>query len=297
MAHAHESAAAASRNRLVAVLGLSLVILVVEAAGALASNSLALLADAGHMLTDVSGIGLALLAIWFAGRAPTNGRTFGYLRVEIIAAVTNAFLLFGVAAFILFEAWRRLSAPPEVASGLMLAVALVGLAANGVSLYLLRQAQAESLNMRGAYLEVMGDFAGSAAVIIAALVIAATGWAQADAVASVVIALLILPRTFALLRDATDVLLEATPKGVDMDHVRQHILDAPGVVDCHDLHAWTITSGMNVVSAHVLVADGADPTLTLDALCACLSDDFDIEHSTFQLETADRRRLEERSHA
>ena len=297
MAHAHESAAAASRDRLVAVLGLSLVILVVEAAGALASNSLALLADAGHMLTDVSGIGLALLAIWFAGRAPTNGRTFGYLRVEIMAAVANAFLLFGVAALILFEAWRRLSAPPEVASGLMLAVALVGLAANGASLRLLRHAQRESLNMRGAYLEVMGDFAGSTAVIVAALVIAATGWGQADAVASVAIALLILPRTLALLRDATDVLLEATPKGIDMDHVREHILDAPGVVDCHDLHAWTITSGMNVVSAHVILADGADPAVTLDALCECLSDDFDIEHSTFQLETADRRRLEERSHA
>ena len=297
MPHAHGSAAAASRDRLVAVLGLSLVILIVEAAGALASNSLALLADAGHMLTDVSGIGLALLAIWFAGRAPTNGRTFGYLRLEILAAVANAVLLFGVAAFILFEAWRRLSAPPEVASGLMLAVALLGLGANAVSLYLLRHAQQESLNMRGAYLEVMGDFAGSAAVIVAALVIAATGWAQADVVASVVIALLILPRTFALLREATDVLLEATPKGIDMDHVRQHILDAPGVIDCHDLHAWTITSGMNVVSAHVIVTDGADPTVTLGALCECLSDDFDIEHSTFQLESADRRRLEERSHA
>ena len=297
MPHAHGSAAAANRRRLVAVLGLSGVILVVEVIGALASNSLALLADAGHMLTDVSGIGLALLAIWFAGRAPTNGRTFGYLRLEILAAVTNAFLLFGVAAFILYEAWQRLSAPPEVASGLMLAVALLGLGANAISLYVLRHAQQESLNMRGAYLEVMGDFAGSAAVIVAALVIAATGWAQADAVASVVIALLILPRTFTLLREATDVLLEATPKGIDMDHVRRHILDAPGVIDCHDLHAWTITSGMNVVSAHVIVADGADPAVTLDALCECLSDDFDIEHSTFQLETADRRRFEEAQHA
>ena len=291
------SAAAAHRGRLIAVLGLSGVILVVEVIGAMASNSLALLADAGHMLTDVSGIGLALLAIWFAGRAPTNGRSFGYLRVEIIAAVTNAFLLFGVAAFILYEGLHRLSAPPEVASGMMLAVALVGLAANGVSLYLLRRAQRASLNMRGAYLEVMGDFAGSAAVIVAAVVIAATGWDQADAIASVGIALLILPRTFALLRDATDVLLEATPKGIDMDHLRRHILDASGVVDCHDLHAWTITSGMNVVSAHVTVADGADPAVTLDALCECLSDDFDIEHSTFQLETSDRRRVEQRSHA
>jgi len=297
MPHAHGSAAAANRNRLAAVLGLTTVILVVEAIGGFVSNSLALLADAGHMLTDVSGIGLALLAIWFAGRAPTNGRTFGYLRLEILAAVANAVLLFGVAAFILYEAWQRLSTPPEVASGLMLAVGLLGLGANAISLFILRQAQRESLNMRGAYLEVLGDFMGSGAVIIAAVIIAATGWTQADAVASVVIALLILPRTFALLREATDVLLEATPKGIDMDHVRQHILDAPGVVDCHDLHAWTITSGMNVVSAHVIVADGADPAVTLDALCECLSDDFDIEHSTFQLETADRRRLEERSHA
>jgi len=245
----------------------------------------------------VSGISLALLAIWFAGRAATSERTFGYLRLEIFAAVANAVLLFGVAAFILYEAWQRLSAPPDVASGLMLAIALVGLGANAVSLFLLRDAQRESLNMRGAYLEVLGDFMGSGAVIIAAVVIAATGWTQADAVASIVIALLILPRTFALLREATDVLLEATPKGVDMDHVRQHIRDAPGVIDCHDLHAWTITSGMNVVSAHVIVADGADPAVTLSALCECLSDDFDIEHSTFQLETADRRRFEERSHA
>jgi len=214
MPHAHGSAAAANRRRLVAVLGLSIVMLIVETVGAVASNSLALLADAGHMLTDVSGIGLALLAIWFAGRAPTTGRTFGYLRLEIFAAVANAVLLFGIAAFILFEAWRRLSAPPEVASGLMMAVALLGLAANAISLHLLRDAQRESLNVRGAYLEVMGDFAGSAAVVIAAVVIAATGWVQADALASVVIALLILPRTFRLLRDATDVLLEATPKGI-----------------------------------------------------------------------------------
>lgn len=297
MAHDHGSAAAANRGRLAAVLVLSLAILVVEVVGGIAANSLALLADAGHMLADVAGVGMALLAIWFAGRGPTNGRTYGYLRVEILAAVTNAFLLFGVAAFILFEAWRRLSEPPDVASGLMLAVALIGLAANAGSLFLLRDAQSESLNIRGAYLEVMGDLAGSGAVIVAAIVIALTGWTAADAVASALIGLLILPRTFALLREATDVLLEATPKGVDMDHVRRHILDAPGVVDCHDLHAWTITSGMNVVSAHVILDEGGDAATTLDALCACLSDDFDIEHSTFQLETADRRRFEERGHA
>ena len=297
MAHAHGSAAARNRRRLVAVFVLTLAVLAVEAIGGIASNSLALLADAGHMLTDVVGVGMALLAIWFAGRPASNERTFGYLRVEIIAAVTNAFLLFGVAAFILYEAWRRLSEPPDIASGLMLAVALVGLGANAASLYILRDAQRESLNMRGAYLEVMGDLLGSGAVILAAVIIALTGWVQADAVASALIALLILPRTFALLRDATDVLLEATPKGVDMEHVRTHILETPGVVDCHDLHAWTITSGMNVLSAHVTIADGTDPAATLDALCACLSDDFDIEHSTFQLETIDRRRVEEMSHA
>jgi len=297
MPHAHGSAAAGHRGKLVAVLVLSLAILAVEVVGGMVSNSLALLADAGHMLTDVAGVGMALLAIWFAGRSPTNGRTYGYFRLEILAAVTNAFLLFGVAAFILYQAWRRLSAPPEIASGLMLAVALLGLAANAVSLYVLRDAQRDSLNLRGAYLEVMGDFAGSAAVIVAAIVIGLTGWSAADAVASALIGVLILPRTFGLLREATDVLLEATPKGINMDHVRAHILEAPGVVDCHDLHAWTITSGMNVVSAHVILADGADAAATLDALCACLSDAFDIEHSTFQLETVDRRRLEERSHA
>jgi cobalt-zinc-cadmium efflux system protein len=297
MPHAHGTAAAANRGRLVAVFAMTLGVFVVELVGGLVSNSLALLADAGHMLTDVAGIGLALLAIWFAGRPANGGRTFGYLRLEILAAVVNAVLLFGVSAFILVEAWRRLSDPPEIATGLMLAVALVGLAANAVSLFLLRTAQGESLNMRGAYLEVMGDFAGSAAVIVAAIVIVLTGWTQADAVASAVIGLLIIPRTWRLLRDAVDVLLEATPKGMDLDEVRTHILRAKGVADIHDLHAWTITSGMNVVSAHVVLDDGANPPEVLDELCRCLAGDFDIEHSTFQLESPDRTRLEEATHA
>ena len=297
MPHTHGSAAAAHRRRLVAVFAISVAILVVEVVGSVVTNSLALLADAGHVLADVAGIGLALLAIWFAGRPATAGRSFGYLRLEILAAIANAVLLFGIAAFVLFEAWQRFNQPVEIATGAMAVFALVGFVGNGVSLLLLRQPQAESLNMRGAYLEVLGDLLGSAAVIVAAGVIAVTGWTGADLVASVAIGLMILPRTFALLRDATDVLLEATPKGVDMDHVRRHILEAPGVVDCHDLHAWTITSGMNVVSAHVVLAQGADPGTALSALSTCLADDFDIDHSTFQLETEDRRRLEERSHA
>ena len=297
MTHTHVTAARAARGRLVAVLVLSLVALAVEVVGAVVANSLSLLADAGHLLTDVVGIGLALLAIWFAGRPPTLGRTFGYLRLEIIAAVANAILLFGVAGYVVFEAVRRLADPPEIAAGVMFAVALVGLAANGVSVLLLRDAQRSSLNVRGAYLEVLGDLGGSAAVIVAAIVIALTGWDGADTIASLLIAALILPRTLRLLREATDVLLEATPRDVDLDHVRRHILDAPGVIDCHDLHAWTITSGMNVLSAHVVLAHDADAAAALDELSRCLADDFDIEHSTFQLETQDRRRLEERSHA
>ena len=297
MPHVHGTAAAANRDRLAVVFGLTLAVFVVELVGGLLSNSLALLADAGHMFTDVAGIGLALLAIWFAGRPASGDRTFGYLRLEILAAVVNAVLLFGVAAFVLLEAWRRLSEPPDIATGLMLAVALVGLATNAVSLFLLRKAQGESLNMRGAYLEVMGDLAGSAAVIVAAVVIVMTGWTPADAIASVLIGLLIIPRTWRLLRDAVDVLLEATPKGVDLAEVRSHILQAKGVADVHDLHAWTITSGMNVVSAHVVLDDGANPTEVLDELCRCLAGDFDIEHSTFQLESPDRTRLEEVSHA
>ena len=296
MPHTH-SAAAGHRNRLAGVFGLTFAVFVIEIVGGLISNSLALLADAGHMFTDVFGIGLALAAIGIAGRPATDSRTFGFLRFEILAAAVNAVLLFGVAAFVLFFAWQRLSDPPEVSSGLMLAVALVGLGANANSLWVLRKAQGHSLNMRGAYLEVLGDFAGSAAVIVAALVIALTGWQQADAVASAVIGLLILPRTWGLLREAVDILLEATPKGVDLDAVRSHIVAAAGVVDVHDLHVWTITSGMNVVSAHVVLADGADAPLVLDELCRCLSGDLDIEHSTFQLEASDRRRLEEAHHA
>jgi cobalt-zinc-cadmium efflux system protein len=295
--HAPGSAAAADRGRLALVFALTAAVFVVELWGGLAANSLALLADAGHLFTDVAGIGLSLLAIWFAGRPASEGRSFGYLRLEILAAVANAALLFGIAGYVLYEAWQRLSQAPQVRSDLMLAVAALGLVVNAISISALREAQHKSLNMRGAYLEVMGDLAGSAAVLVAGLIILVTGWTPADAVASIAVGVLILPRTWSLLRQAIDVLLEATPRGMDMAAVRSHILDAAGVVDVHDLHAWTITSGMNVVSAHVVIAPQADPPAVLDELCRCLSGDFDIEHSTFQLESADRRRLEEASHA
>jgi len=295
--HAHEeharirgrSAAGAHRGRLVAVLAITLAILVAEVVGGVLAGSLALLADAGHVAADAAGIGMSLLAITFAARPATPARTYGHYRLEILAAVVNGVLLFGVAALVLVEAVRRLMAPPEVASGVMAAFGVVALAGNAGSLLLLRRAQGAALPLRGAFLEVLGDLLGAAAVLVAAVVIATTGWQRADPVASALVGLLILPRTWRLVRDAVDVLLEATPRGVDLAEVRSHILSAPGVADVHDLHAWTITSGMNVVSAHVVLTADATPGAVLDHLCDCLGGHFDIEHSTFQLEQPEHR--------
>lgn len=288
------SAGQRHRKRLMVVLGITGGVLAVEVVGGLLSGSLALLADAGHMFTDVAGISFALLALRFAARPATPARTFGYYRLEILAAVVNAVLLFGVSILVLVEAARRLASPPVIASGLMLTVGVIGLLANGVSLWVLRRAQAESLNMRGAYLEVLGDLLGSAAVIVAAVLITVAGWTWADPVASVLIGLLILPRAWSLLREAVDVLLEAAPKGVDLEEVRTHMLDLPGVLDVHDLHAWTITSGLPVLSAHIVVEDHrlADGGLMLDQLGGCLAGHFDVEHCTFQLEPSSHQEHE-----
>jgi cobalt-zinc-cadmium efflux system protein len=284
------SAGGRHRRRMLVVLALTTTVLVAEVIGGWITGSLALLADAGHMFTDVAGITLAILAVTFASRPASDTRTYGYYRLEILAAVINAVLLFGVAAFILVEAWRRWSEPPEVEGGLMLAFATVGLVANLIGLAVLRSGSKESLNVKGAYLEVLGDTLGSAAVIVAALVIALTGWQRADIVASVLVAAMILPRTWTLLREATDVLLEAVPKGTDLTAIRQHILETPGVLDAHDLHVWTLTSGMPVLSVHVVVDEAvlADNSggQVLDALGDCLAHHFDVEHCTFQLEPA-----------
>jgi len=305
-AHGHEhshgagSFRAGARHVKPLVISFALIVTfsVVQVVVGLVTDSLALLSDAGHMATDALGLGMALAAIQAASNARSHPqRTFGLYRLEILAALFNAMLLFAVAGYVLFEAVRRISDAPDIASGPVLVVGVIGLVVNLAAFALLRSGARDSLNVRGAYLEVLADLAGSAAVIVAAVVIALTGWDGADTIASLLIAALILPRTLGLLREATDVLLEATPRDVDLDHVRRHILDAPGVIDCHDLHAWTITSGMNVVSAHVVLARDADATIALDELSRCLADDFDIEHSTFQLETEDRRRMEERSHA
>jgi len=292
-AHGTATAGAGHRRRLALVLGITGTVLVVQAVGAVASGSLALLADAAHMATDTLGIALALGAVTLAQRPASGRRTFGLQRIEVLAAVANGLLLLGVGAYVVVEAVRRIGDPPEIRSGLMLTVALVGLAANLVSLALLRSGQGESLNVRGAYLEVLGDTLGSIAVIVAAVVIATTGWTGADVVASFVVGALVLPRAWSLLRDALDVLLEAAPRGVDLDDVRRHVLGVEGVTEVHDLHAWTITSGLPVLSAHVVVedavlADGHGGRV-LDALCACLGSHFDVEHCTFQLESASHR--------
>jgi cation diffusion facilitator family transporter len=292
MGHGHDhggsTAAAAQRGRLAVVLVLTVAVLVAEVVGAALSGSLALLVDAGHMATDAVGIGLALGAVTLAQRPPRGRRTFGWQRLEILAAVANGVLLLGVCAFVVVEAVRRIGDPPDIGSGVMLAVAAVGLAVNLVGLMLLRSGRRESLPVRGAYLEVLGDALGSVAVVVAAAVIATTGWTPADTVASLVVGALVLPRAWQLLREALDVLLEAAPRGVDLDSVRRHMKQVDGVLDVHDLHAWTITSGMPVLSAHVVVTDEALQAghggRVLDALCACLGSHFDVEHCTFQLE-------------
>ena len=284
--HGEVTAAGRYRGRLVAVLLITLSVLVAEVVGAVLSGSLVLVADAGHMAADAAGIGLALLGVWVGGRPPTPRRTFGFQRAEILAAAVNAALLFSASGYVLFEAVRRLAEPPEVSTGLMLAFGAVALAGNLCSLVLLRAGQVESLNVRGAFLEVLADAAGAAAVVVASLVVALTGFLRADAVAAVLIGLLIVPRAWRLLREALDILLEGAPKDVDLDDVRRHLLATPGVVDVHDLHAWTITSGLPVLSSHVVLADDAyaDSGRVLDQLCACLAGHFDVEHCTFQLE-------------
>jgi cobalt-zinc-cadmium efflux system protein len=291
MAHSHDhshslSATGRQRGRLAIVLGITIVILAVELTGAFITGSLALYADAGHMATDAAGIALALFAVWVAARPTTDDRTYGYYRAEILAAAVNAVVLFGLGAFILYKAITHLLDPVEVESGAMAIFGLLAVAGNAVSLLLLRHAQAESLNIRGAFLEVFSDFLGALAVVVAAVVVMMTSFDRADAIASILIGLMILPRTWRLLRDAVDVLLEATPRGMKLEDVRGHILETPGVDAVHDLHVWTITSGMPVISAHVTVADGMQYGEVLDALGACLAHHFDIEHSTFQLEPA-----------
>ena len=306
MGHAHNhshgiTATGKHRKRLIAVLGITLAVVLIQVAGAVVSGSLALLADAGHMLSDAAGVFIALMAAWVATRPASDQRTYGYQRAEVLAALANALILIVISVVILIEAVRRFGDSPEVHTDTMLYAAVLGAIANLVSLLILRGSQEESLNLRGAYLEVLGDLLGSIAVIAAAVVIMMTDFQAADPIASVLISLMILPRAWHLLRDVVDVLLEASPKGVEVSMIREHILSVNGVVGVHDIHIWTITSGVPVFSAHVVVEDSIlNATSTdrlLDQLTSCLGSHFDTDHCTFQLEPASHSEHEAHQHA
>jgi cobalt-zinc-cadmium efflux system protein len=295
--HVHVAGRAEDRRRLKIVLVVTLSVAVVQVVGAVLSGSLALLADAGHMVTDAAAVGLALSASYVATLPPSSRRTYGYHRAEILAALVNAVVLLVVCTFLIWSGVRRLVEPVDIEGGLMLGFASVGLLANAVSLSILARRKDSSLNMRGAYLEVLSDLLGSVAVVVAAVVVLATGFLRADSIATLLIAGLILPRSFALLRDAVDVLLEASPRNVDLAEVRAHLLEVPGVVDVHDLHAWTITSGMPVLSVHVTVTDAClaerGVGSLLDEFSACVAGHFDVEHATFQIEPESHREHED----
>ncbi|MFG6502495.1 cation diffusion facilitator family transporter [Microbacterium sp. P05] len=302
--HAGGGIRGASNRRLLALsLGITSVVMLVQIVGAILSGSLALLADAVHMFTDAAALVIALIAGAVAARPANDRRTFGYQRAEVFGALVNGVILLVLATGIAVEGVRRLMEPAqaEVAGGLMLGVAAVGLVANAVAMWLLSAAQRRSINVRGAYLEVLGDLLGSAAVIVAAIVILATGWVQADAVASLLIAALIVPRAFGLLREVASVLSEGAPSGTHVQEIREHILSTPGVVDVHDVHVWQLTRGAPVMSAHVVVADGdldtGEAAGILARLQNCLAQHFDVEHSTFQLEPAGHVEHDDARHA
>jgi cobalt-zinc-cadmium efflux system protein len=263
-------------------------VLLLEVAGGLWTGSLALLADAAHMLTDAGGLALALFAIWVAARPPTPEKTYGYYRVEILAACVNALVLLAVAGAILVEAYQRFMHPREVLGGPMLAIAVIGLAANLVAAFLLRPGAMDSLNVRAAYLEVLTDALTSVGVILAGLAVLLTGWTPADPVMSAVIGIVVVPRTWGLLRQAVNVLLEGTPAHLELGEVERAMTEVPGVRRVHDLHVWTLTSGRDSMSAHVVVDDLGESERLLAELHALLHARFGIDHTTIQLEPEPR---------
>ena len=283
--HARSTAGAGSWGRLALTLALTGIVMLVELVAGFWTGSLALLADAAHMFTDAAGLALALFAIWIAHRPPTPAKTYGYYRAEILAALINALVLFVVAAGILREAWQRWRAPAEVLAGPMAVVAALGLVVNLLAASLLRHGAGESLNVRAAYLEVVSDALSSLAALLAAAIMLLTGWTGADAIASALIALFIVPRTWGLLRQAVNVLLEGTPPHLELGEIEAAMLAVPGVRRVHDLHVWTLTSGREAMSAHVVVDDVSQSERLLDHLHALLHARFGIDHTTMQLET------------
>ncbi len=285
--HQHTSVRAGARHLrpLFIALVLVVVFMVVEIIAGFVTGSLALLSDAGHMATDAVGLGMALAAITAANKTDSEGhRTYGLYRLEILAALANAVLLFGVAGYVLIEAARRFQDPPDVLSGPMLLVAGLGLIVNVIGWWLLRQGATESINVEGAFLEVLADLIGSIGVIIAALLLRYTGWAYADPIFGAAIGLFILPRAWRLGRRALRILVQAAPKGLDLEELRSQLAAIPGVTDIHDLHVWTLTSEMDVATVHLVNRDGTDPHPILDQARALLQDKYRISHATLQVE-------------
>ncbi|MBB6628136.1 cation transporter [Nocardioides sp. KIGAM211] len=299
--HAHAVGRAEDRARLRLVLAITCTVLVVELVGAWVAGSLALLADAGHMATDAAAIGLALGASYVATLPGGPRSTFGYHRAEILAAMANAVVLLVVCGYLAYAGLARLGDPETVRPVPLVLFAAVGLVANGVSMLVLRGSDTGSLNLRGAATEVFADLLGSLMALVAGVVIWTTGFQRADPIASLLIALMILPRSLVLLRDSAAVLLEIAPAGLDLEDVRRHLAEVPGVVEVHDLHAWTITSGMPSLSAHVTVTDAAldehGVGAILDRLCACTAAHFGVQHATFQVEPESHREHEDLGHA
>jgi cobalt-zinc-cadmium efflux system protein len=297
--HAHSTAAARAseryRPRLLVAFTIAATFLVVETIVAFVSQSLVLLSDAGHMLTDVVGVGMALAAITVASRAGggRGRRTFGLYRLEVLAALANAILLFGVAGYVLWAAVRRLGDPVDVPAAPVLAVAAVGLVLNLVSYLLLRPGAEESMNVRGAALEVLADAVGSAVVLVAAVVMGVTSWDWVDPVAAIALGLFILPRAARLAAQALRVLLQAAPPHIDLAGVQADLADIPGVLDVHDLHIWTLTSDMEVATAHVMIGPSTDSHAVLDQAQQRLRERHGVEHATLQLEPSDHTDCDE----
>lgn len=285
MSDSHHHGAGASAAQLKTALALTGSFLVVEVIGGLWSGSLALLSDAAHMLTDVVALAIALLAVRMARRPADDRRTFGYARFEILAAAFNALLLFAVAGYVLYEAWRRLHEPAQVQSLAMLAVAAAGLVINLIAMRLLAAGKEHSLNVKGAYLEVWADLLGSVGVIAGAIVIWLTGWTWVDTLVAVAIGLWVLPRTWILLGESVNVLLEGVPRGLSLPEVRQALATHPGVASVHELHVWSLSSGQISLTAHIVNEPQANPQVLLLALRARLAERFDLHHTTLQVET------------
>ncbi len=286
------TAAGRHKSRLAMAFGLTFSFMLAEVIGGLWTGSLALLADAAHMLTDAGGLALALVAIRFAEKPATPQRTFGYVRMEILSALANAVVLLLLTIYILYEAYQRFLEPPPILGGPMLAVAVVGLIVNLISMKLLAGGSSESLNVKGAYFEVLSDMLGSLGVIIAAVIVMATGWTLADPIVGAGIGLFIVPRTWILLKQAVHILMEGTPPNVDIALLEKSLLALPGVSAVHDLHVWTLTSGLDAMSAHIVVADMTEARATLVQANRLLAEEFGLKHTTIQIEDEAIRRTD-----